>query len=404
MNYKIQKGEVCPKIYDHREIGKDLRLFSFHEEGPGFPFFHPKGLMLKNLLIDYWRKEHRLAGYEEIESPMMLNKELWERSGHWKLFKEHMYVSKVDKGEFAIKPMNCPGSMLYYQERKHSFKELPIRICEMGKVHRNENSGSLHGLLRARSFIVDDAHIFCSGDQLKSEIKGVLKLCLKILRHCGFKDFDFELSVRSIEKEGKYLGGDCDWNFAEEVLRDSLVEMGFSYERMEGEAKFYGPAIDIKISDSMGRSWQCSSIQMDFNLAERFNLHYYDIKGRKQIPYILHRCVFGSLERFMGMLLEHHKGELPFWLSPIQIKVVSVNKDVCDYANSISIWLEQNSFRYKLDLSDENLSSKIKKSWQEQIPVVMIIGKKEREQGKVSLRFISGEQKKLVNKEELLQV
>ena len=402
MNKKIQWAELCPENNDHREIGKQQHFFSYHQEGPGFPFFHPKGVILKNVLMDYWRKEHRLGGYEEIESPMLLNKELWIRSGHWDLFRENMYVSEVDKGEFAIKPMNCPGAMLYYKEKKRSFRELPLRICELGKVHRNENSGSLHGLLRVRSFIVDDAHIFCEGAQLKSEIKNILHLCLKILNHCGFNDLEFELSVRGNEKKAKYLGAEGDWEFAEKMLQDSLVEMGLNSKRREGEAKFYGPAIDIKINDAWGRSWQCSSIQMDFNLAERFELYYLDKDGQKQIPYILHRCIFGSLERFMGMLLEHYAGRLPFWLAPVQIKLISVGNDVADYMKLVAAWLEEKGFRFQQDMSDVNISNKIKKARAELIPVIVIVGEKEKKSSKISVRFARGEQKNLVDKEWLL--
>ncbi len=402
MNKKVHKAELCLNYNDHRDINKKLNLFSFHEEGPGFPFFLASGVAMKNALVEYWRRKHRLNGYQEIESPIMLNKELWERSGHWKLFRENMYVSEVDKGDFAIKPMNCPGSMLVYKEKKRSFKELPLRICEMGKVHRNENSGSLHGLLRVRSFSVDDAHIFCSGEQLKSEIKGVLKLCLEVLNHCGFNNYEFELSVRSEEKKEKYLGLDSDWELAESVLQQSLEEMGFNSIRMEGEAKFYGPAIDIKIFDSEGRSWQCSSIQMDFNLGKRFDLKYYDSEGRKQVPYILHRCIFGSLERFMAMLLEHHKGKLPLWLAPVQVKVVSANGDISGYANLIIEKLEDSRIRYEYDLSDNSLSKKMKCAISDMIPVVVVVGKKEQQYGKVSVRYLSGEKESLVDIKELL--
>ena len=407
MNKNIQEAELCPKNSyknedDHRKIGKDQNLFSFHDEGPGFPFFHPKGVVLKNLLMEHWRKEHRLNDYEEIESPMMLNKDLWIQSGHWDLFKENMYVSEVDKGEFAIKPMNCPGSMLYYKEKKRSFKELPLRVCELGKVHRNENSGSLHGLMRVRSFIVDDAHIFCSGDQLQNEIKSVLKLAIRILKKFGFEELEYELSVRSEEKKEKYLGSDKDWALAEGALQSSMDDLGLSYKKIEGEAKFYGPAIDIKIKDSVGRNWQCSSIQMDFNLAKRFKLHYFDENDKKQVPYILHRCIFGSLERFMGILLEHYEGKLPFWISPVQFKVISVNEKVNAYAESIIEKLEEQGFRYKADLSDENLSIKMKKARQELVPVVLIVGEKEMEQRKVSARFRNGEKRNFVELGEVL--
>lgn len=402
MNKLIQGAELCPKKYDHREIGKKQNLFSFHEEGPGFPFFHPNGLVLKNILQDYWRREHRLADYNEIESPVMLDKKLWVKSGHWQLYKENMYVSEVDKSVFAIRPMNCPGSMLYYKEKRRSFKELPLRVCELGKVHRDEQSGALHGLLRVRSFVVDDAHIFCSGDQLKQEVKNILKLCIKILKKCGFDNYDFELSVRNINNKEKYLGRDSDWLLAENVLNESLNELGLNSIRMEGEAKFYGPAIDIKIKDSLGRSWQCSSIQMDFNLAERFELRYFDKDGRKQIPYILHRCIFGSLERFIGMLLEHYSGELPIWLSPVQVKVLSIGENLNEYANSVVEDLENRNIRWEKDFSGKNISSKIKKCIAEKIPVVVILGENEKNEEKISYRLISGKKASLVEIDDLI--
>lgn len=404
MNKNIQEVFLCLNKKDHRDICKEQDLFSFHEEGPGFAFYRPKGLMIKHALLKLWRKEHLRAKYEEIESPMMLSKKLWEQSGHWDLYKENMYISKVDKHDFAIKPMNCPGAMLYYKEKKRSFKELPLRVCELGRVHRNENSGSLHGLLRVRSFIVDDAHIFCEKERLGQEVRSILLLIQKILKKCGFEQLEFELSVRSEKKKDKYLGDDQSWEVAEDSLESSLKELGLDFKRMEGEAKFYGPAIDVKIKDSQGRSWQCSSIQMDFNLAKRFNLYYFDQNGKKQIPFILHRCIFGSLERFIGMLLEHYQGKLPFWLAPIQLYVMSVDKSVNDYAQGIIDWLEDLGFRVDGDLRDESLSSMLKKVRLQQIPMKIIIGPKEKEEQKISIKMLSGEQVSLVKKDKLLEL
>lgn len=398
MNKNIQRAELC---LDHREIGQEQDLFSFQEAGPGLPFFHPKGLILKNILIDYWRKQHQCRGYEEIESPMLLDKDLWVQSGHWDLYRENMYISEVEKRDFAVKPMNCPGAMLYYKNKKRSFKELPLRVCEMGRVHRNESSGALHGLLRVRSFIVDDAHIFCAEEQLKAEIKNFLNLCLQILGHCGFKAVEFELSVRGIAKGSKYLGKDQDWQVAEQALEDSLKDLKLKYQRIEGEAKFYGPAIDIKIKDSAGRKWQCSSLQMDFNLAHRFNLCFFDRDGKRQIPFILHRCIYGSLERFIGMLLEHYQGRLPLWLTPVQVRILSVGSDMEEHINSIERLFYSHNIRFDRDICEDNLSGKVKRAREEFVPYVLLIGKKEVESQNFSLKKLrdNGEQKSLSPKE-----
>jgi threonyl-tRNA synthetase len=391
--------------FDHRRIGKEQELFSFHEEGPGFPFYHPKGMALKNELIKLWRKEHFKENYQEIESPILLDRSLWEKSGHWDLFKENMFISKVVDGrEYAIKPMSCPGAILYYGEKKRSFRELPLKICELGHVHRNENSGSLHGLLRARSFVQDDAHIFCSEEQLENEIKKVLILFKRVLKVCGFSDFEFDLSVRSEAKKEKYLGSNSDWKLAENALMSALQDLGHPFEKKEGEAKFYGPSIDLHIKDSMNRRWQCSTIQLDFNLPSRFDVHYFDQEGKKKVPFILHRALFGSLERFIGVLLEHYKGELPLWLSPLQVRVISVKPEVSEYAKGIREKLIDQDIRVDLDLRDENLSEKVKRAQREKASIILIIGKKEMEQNKVSLRMNKGKQKNLVEWNDLLEI
>lgn len=401
MNKYIQEAELCPKYIDHKEIGKKQQLFSFHEEGPGFPFYLPKGMVFKNLLINYWRKEHHKRGYQEIESPMMLNKNLWEKSGHWDLYKENMYISEIEKGELAIKPMNCPGAILVYKEKKRNVKEFPLRLCELGKVHRKENSGSLSGLFRVRSFVVDDAHIFCEKNDLKKEVKDILNLCHKILNECGFESLEYELSVRSEEKKLKYLGSCNDWEIAEKILKESLEEMNLPYKRMEGEAKFYGPALEIKLKDSIGRSWQCSSIQLDFNLPQRFSLVYYDENGKKQVPYMLHRCIFGSLERFIAILLEHHEGKLPSWLCPVQVRVISIGKRDEEFIKLIEEYLKNKKIRYEVDNSLKSLSEKLKKLKGEAIPLSIIIGEKEEKLRKVSLRYLNGEVKNLVDLDDI---
>lgn len=399
MDNYIQDNE-----FDHRKIGKEQELFSFHEEGPGFPFYHSKGVALKNELIKLWRKEHYKENYHEIESPILLDRSLWEKSGHWSLFKENMYISKVEEREYAIKPMSCPGAILVYGEKKRSFRELPLKLCELGHVHRNENSGSLHGLLRARSFVQDDAHIFCSKEQLENEIRDVLILFKKVLKICGFDDYEFDLSVRSQKKKDKYLGSDSDWEFSESSLMSALKKMGHSFERKEGEAKFYGPSVDLHIKDSMGRRWQCSTIQLDFNLANRFDVHYFDKDGNRQIPFILHRALFGSLERFIGILLEHYKGNLPLWLAPLQVKIISVKPEVSEYARSLRDKLIDKNFRADLDLRDDNLSEKVKRAQRDNASIIVIIGKKEMGQNKISLRMKGGKQKNLVELSELYSI
>lgn len=391
MKENISSEDIRLDPNDHREIGKRLDLFSFSERGPGFPFFHPKGLALRNALIDCWRVEH--GDYQEIQSPIMLDRKLWEMSGHWELYKDHMYVSEVEKHAFALKPMNCPGAILYYQQKKRSHSELPLRVCEMGQVHRDEFSGSLHGLMRARAFVVDDGHIFCSEDHLLDEVKKVLVLAQKVLRRCGFDKFIFELSVRSAEKKDKYLGGDREWHIAEEMLKLALEELDLPYEVKEGEAKFYGPAIDLKVQDSGGRLWQCSSVQMDFNLGKRFGVCYYDEAGKKQIPFILHRCLYGSLERFIGVLLEHHKGDLPFWLAPVQIHIHSLDEASHSYIEEIGERLHRLGIRVEVNLKNEHIKQKIKRSQAERIPLMLIIGKCERENNQVSLRSLQGKMK-----------
>ena len=370
--------------FDHRVLGAKYDLFSFFEEGPGFPVWHEKGLRIKNALIEFWRKLHVESGYVEIQSPIMLDKELWKRSGHCDYFEENMYFSSVDKRDYAIKPMNCPGAILVFNQKKRSHAELPLRICELGHVHRHENSGSLHGLMRVRSFVQDDAHIFCKQNQLLEEIKGVIKLIEKIMNQCGLKDYHFELSLRGGEKE--YLGPDEDWAMAEGKLEQALKEMNYEVKKNPGEAKFYGPSLDLHLKDVHGRSWQCSSIQLDFNLPKRFNVHYFDEKGERQVPYMLHRAIYGSLERFIGILLENYGKDLPFWFHPVQYKILNIAEESREYSLKVASELRSKGLRVEIDLSDRPLKEKIKRSHDELVHGLLIIGKKEMESGNVVFR------------------
>ena len=376
---------------DHRELGKELNYFSFHEEGPGFPFFHHKGNLLKQALIEYWRKEHFKSGYIELSSPIMLNSELWEKSGHLDYFKENMFFSDVEKHEFAIKPMSCPGALLSYQEKKRSHRELPLRICELGLVHRNENSGSLHGLMRVRAFMQDDAHIFCSREQVKNEILNVLKLFKRILNRCGFHQFRFELSQRGESKS--YLGLDADWDMAENYLAECVAELGWDFEYKAGEAKFYGPSLDLHIQDSKGKYWQCSTLQFDFNLPGKFNIAYYDEAGIRQIPIMLHRAIFGSLERFIGILLEHYQGSLPLWMAPVQARVLVIDDEAKEFASKIYSDLWDLNLRVDIDEREDHINSKIRKAREEKIPAIIVLGKQEVASGQCYVKLLEDHHK-----------
>lgn len=374
---------------DHRELGLALGYFSFHEEGPGLPFFHHKGNLLKEALISFWRREHYKAGYEEISSPILLDADLWRRSGHLEYFAANMFFSSVEKRDYAIKPMSCPGAMLNYLEKKRSFRELPLRLCELGLVHRNENSGSLHGLLRVRSFVQDDAHIFCARGQVSEEIKGVLALFERILKRCGFSAYKIELSLRGPEK--KYLGEDADWEMAQGYLEEALKDYGWDYEKKEGEAKFYGPSLDLHIQDRKGRYWQCSTLQFDFNLPRRFNVHYFDEHGERQVPIMLHRAVFGSLERFIGILLESYQGELPLWLAPVQVRIAALRPELEADARALHHELWDRGIRAELELRSDHVNEKILRSRKDLVPVLVLFGEKERESGQLALRGLRGE-------------
>ncbi len=369
------------KARDHRRIGKELGLFALMEEGPGFPFFLPKGMVLKNLLIDYWRKIHEREGYVEISSPMMLKRELWETSGHWEKYRENMYTTEIDDIDFVVKPMNCPGGMLVYKLQSHSYKELPIRMGELGLVHRNEKSGALHGLMRVRCFTQDDAHIFMMREQVTEEIKGVVRLIDEVYHKFGFK-YHVELSTRP----AKSMGSDEDWNEAIEALKLALEEMKLSYVINEGDGAFYGPKIDFHLEDSIGRTWQCGTIQLDFQLPQRFHAEYIGTDGEKHQPIVIHRVVFGSIERFIGILIEHYAGKLPVWLAPVQVKVLPISSALLQYASMVTDRLKAAGIRCELDLRDEKLGYKIREARLDKVPYMVIVGKSEQDDNMISVR------------------
>ena len=369
------------KKRDHRKLGRELKLFEIMDEGPGFPFFLPKGVILKNILIDYWRKLHNEAGYVEIETPIMLNKELWIRSGHWDHYKENMYTSMIDNKEFALKPMNCPGGMLVYKSEGHSYRDLPLRVGELGRVHRHEISGALHGLMRVRAFTQDDAHIFMLPEQIKSEILGVIKLIDEVYDTLGFK-YNVELSTRPED----YMGSDEEWNMAERSLKEALDEGGLDYKINEGDGAFYGPKIDFHIEDSLGRSWQCGTIQLDFQLPQRFELEYIGSDGGKHRPIVIHRVIFGSIERFIGILIEHFAGKFPVWLSPIQVKVLPISDSFMEYGHEVIDKLRKYGIRCEIDNRSEKIGYKIREARNERIPYMIIVGEKEKNHENISLR------------------
>lgn len=369
------------KKRDHRKLGKELGLFCILDEGPGFPFFLPKGMVLKNTLLDYWREIHKKAGYVEIQTPMMLNRQLWERSGHWDHYKENMYTTVIDDTDFAIKPMNCPGGMLVYMQEPHSYRDLPIRAGEIGLVHRHEKSGALHGLMRVRCFSQDDAHIFMMPDQIKDEIKGVVSLIDEVYTLFGF-NYHIELSTRPEDS----MGSDEDWERATEGLRGALEDLGRDYVVNEGDGAFYGPKIDFHLEDSLGRTWQCGTIQLDMQLPERFELEYTDKDGSKKRPIMIHRVVFGSIERFIGILTEHFAGHFPTWLAPVQVKLLPISDKYADYANKVEGILNDAGIRVETDHRAEKIGYKIRSARNERVPYILVVGEKEEADGTVSVR------------------
>ena len=369
------------KKRDHRKLGKELELFAIMDEGPGFPFFLPKGMVLKNRLIDYWREIHKEAGYLEISTPVILSRKLWERSGHWDHDKENMYTTVIDDEDFAIKPMNCPGGMLVYKTKMRSYKDLPLRMGELGLVHRHELSGALHGLMRVRCFTQDDAHIFMTPEQIKDEIKGVVRLIDKVYQTFGFS-YHIELSTMPED----HMGAIEDWDMATEALKDAIVELGYDYEINEGDGAFYGPKLDFHLTDCLGRTWQCGTIQLDFQLPERFELEYVGADGEKHRPIMIHRVVFGSIERFIGILIEHFAGALPFWLSPEQIRVLPVTDRAKEWGEEIVKTLSDKGFRVEMDGRNEKIGYKIREAQLQKIPFMLVIGDKEVEAKTVSVR------------------
>ena len=376
----LQRLEEAKKR-DHRKIGKELGLFMMTEEGPGFPFFLPKGMTLKNTLIDFWREIHREAGYQEISTPMMLNRHLWEQSGHWGHYKNNMYTTVIDEEDFAVKPMNCPGGMLVYKSQMHSYRELPLRVGELGLVHRHELSGALHGLMRVRCFTQDDAHIFMTREQIKDEIKGVCGLIDKVYSMFGFP-YHIELSTMPED----HMGDEADWEMATNALKDALSEMGKEFEINEGDGAFYGPKIDFHLEDCLGRTWQCGTIQLDFQMPERFELEYVGADDQKHRPVMIHRVVFGSIERFIGILTEHFAGAFPTWLAPVQVKLLAISEKHIAYVEEAAKKLRTAGVRVETDTRNEKIGYKIREAQLEKVPYMLVAGDKEAETGSVSVR------------------
>ena len=374
------------KRRDHRKLGKELGLFMMTEEGPGFPFFLPKGMVLKNTLLDYWRQCHKRYGYVEISTPIILNQELWHRSGHWDHYKDNMYTTVIDGEDYAIKPMNCPGGMLVYKNEPHSYRDLPLRMAELGLVHRHEMSGALHGLFRVRCFTQDDAHIFMTPDQMKDEIKNVVKLFDEIYSTFGLT-YQIELSTMPED----HMGDEKDWKFAEDTLQAAITEMGKDFIINAGDGAFYGPKLDFHLADSLGRTWQCGTIQLDFQMPERFDLEYVGEDGEKHRPVMIHRALLGSIERFIGVITEHFAGAFPAWLSPVQVKLLPVTDRAMDYAKNVAAQLDSQGFRVEVDGRNEKIGKKIREATLEKIPFMLVVGDRDMEAGTVSVRTRTGE-------------
>ena len=370
------------KKRDHRKLGKELDLFSLQEEGPGFPFFHPKGMIIRNELENFWRQIHQLRGYQEIKTPIILNAELWKRSGHWDHYKENMYFTEIDEASFAVKPMNCPGGMLVYKRKGHSYRDLPLKMAELGLVHRHELHGALHGLMRVRNFTQDDAHIFMTPDQIEAEVIKVIDLADDVYRVFGF-NYKVELST----KPEKAIGSDEVWEIATEALRKALEKKGINYRLNPGDGAFYGPKIDFHLEDSLGRTWQCGTIQLDFQMPERFDLNYIGSDGEKHRPVIVHRTILGSIERFFGILIEHFAGKFPVWLAPVQVMIIPVADSHHDFAKGIAEELTAIGVRASVDIRDEKLGYRIREAQMQKVPYMLVIGDKEAEGGDLALRI-----------------
>lgn len=384
---------------DHRKLGKQLNLFFLDEHGPGFPFFLPKGVAIINRLQELWRREHKKLDYQEVKTPTMLNKELWETSGHWFNYKENMYTSEIDEKVFAIKPMNCPGGVLLYKSMLHSYKDFPLKYAEMGHVHRHEFSGALHGLMRVRAFTQDDTHIFCLPEQIEGQIVEIINIFSRF-----YKLFGFEYNIELSTKPEKAIGSDEIWNTAETALENALNHMGIDFKLNPGDGAFYGPKIDFKMKDSLGRIWQCGTIQLDFNLPERFDISYIGADGEKHRPVMLHRALYGSLERFMGILIEHYAGAFPVWIAPVPVRILTLSEDQLDYANEIKQRLLDKGVNVELDARVEKIGYKIREANAEQkIPVQVIIGKNEVLNNEVNIREFGSDKNRNMNKDEFIE-
>ncbi len=386
------------KKRDHIRLGKELKLFALLNEGKGFPFFLPNGMVLKNALVDYWRDLHRKEGYVEIQTPIILTRNLWENSGHWEHYKDNMYTTKIDGEDCAVKPMNCPGGMLVYKLEPHSYKDLPLRVAEMGMVHRHEKSGQLHGLFRVRCFTQDDAHIFMLPEQITDEIKGVVRLTDKIYRQFGFK-YKVELSTRPEDS----MGSAEDWELATSALKKALDEMGIEYEINEGDGAFYGPKIDFHLQDSIGRTWQCGTIQLDFQMPQRFELEYVGEDGKKHRPIMIHRAIFGSIERFIGILIEHYAGKFPVWLAPKQVKILPITDRTAEYADEVCKKLAAAGIRAEVDGRSEKIGYKIREAKMEKVPYVLVVGDKEADDKTVNVNKRGVEEKSTVGVDEFVK-
>ncbi|MBP3655030.1 MAG: threonine--tRNA ligase [Oscillospiraceae bacterium] len=373
------------KKRDHRKLGKELGLFMLRDEGPGFPFFLPKGMVLRNTLLDYWRSVHKRYGYVEVSTPMILNEALWHRSGHWDHYQNNMYFTKIDGEDYAVKPMNCPGGMLVYASEPHSYRELPLRVAELGLVHRHELSGALHGLFRVRCFTQDDAHIFMTREQMEEEIQNVVRLFDEVYSVFGLS---YKIEVSTMPED--HIGDEADWEFATETLKKAIIAMGKDFVINEGDGAFYGPKLDFHLADSLGRTWQCGTIQLDMQMPERFELEYVGEDGQKHRPVMIHRVVLGSIERFIGVITEHFGGAFPTWLAPVQVKVLPITDRTADYAKEVAAKLDAMGIRVETDLRNEKIGYKIREAQMQKIPYMLVVGDKEAEAGTISVRTRAG--------------
>jgi len=399
LNEYLQRLQEAKKR-DHRVLGRQLDLFSFNEAGPGFAFIHPKGMIIWNEIVDFWRTVHRKYNYTEIKTPIILNEELWHKSGHWDNYKENMYFTTVDETTYAIKPMNCPGGCLVYKTRQHSYRQFPMRVAELGLVHRYEASGVMHGLFRVRQFTQDDAHIFCTPQQIESEIIGVIDLTFEIYRAFGFEDFHIELST----KPQKHIGSDEIWDISTDALKNALKNKKIQYKVNPGDGAFYGPKIDFHIKDCLKRSWQLGTIQLDFSMPQRFGLVYTDKDNTEKTPVMIHRAVLGSFERFIGILIEHYAGNMPLWLSPEHARILPISEKTNDYARSIQTTLTDADLRVGCDLSNEKIGAKIAKAHADKLPFMLVLGPKETQSGSVNVRTRGSKHTKTVAANDFLAI